>query len=336
MNLLAMKIAANPFAKVKELIQQLITRLLTESENEATQKGWCDTEIGKANSDRDFRMTDTKKLSAKALVLEAEKKNQEQTITKLTAEISELQSDHVKVTKIRDAEKAENKKVLEDSREGLTALSKALATLQKFYGKASRANQGGHVSADPGRGGHGRSGHERQALRELRREPGRGRGHHRHPPSHPVGLQALHLDGRAGREGLLLAVRRVRQGVQEVHVLQDQRPRERQGRPQGRLRRLGGYFEQAQGQPEAPRHVAPGPRDPAPGLHRHRHELGREDQAPRRGDPSAQGRPRGLRRSERAWLPPEEPVRVDKLKARYSAVRTQPVAAFERHSAPKR
>merc|ERR1719160_187537 len=146
MNLLAMKIAADPFAKVKELIQQLITRLLTESENEATQKGWCDTEIGKANSDRDFRMTDTKKLSAKALVLEAEKKNQEQLITKLTGEIAELTSDHVKVTQIRENEKAENKKVMEDSREGLTALEKALATLKKFYGKASRANQGGYVS----------------------------------------------------------------------------------------------------------------------------------------------------------------------------------------------
>jgi hypothetical protein len=146
LSLLAMKIAADPFAKVKELIQQLITRLLTESQNEATQKGWCDTEIGKANSDRDFRMSDTKKLSAKSLVLEANKKNQEQLITKLTTEIAELQSDHIEVTKIRENEKAENKKVMEDSREGLTALEKALATLKKFYGKASRANQGGYVS----------------------------------------------------------------------------------------------------------------------------------------------------------------------------------------------
>merc|ERR1719263_2167234 len=91
-------------------------------------------------------MTDTKKLSAKAQVLQADKKNQEQTITKLTAEIAELQTDNTKVTKIRETEKAENKKVMEDSREGLTALEKALATLKKFYGKASRANQGGYVS----------------------------------------------------------------------------------------------------------------------------------------------------------------------------------------------
>jgi hypothetical protein len=146
LNLLAMKIAADPFAKVKELIQQLVTRLLTESQNEATQKGWCDTELGKANSDRDFRMADTKKLSAKSLVLQADKKHQEQLITKLTAEIADLTSDHVKVTQIRETEKSENKKVLEDSREGLTALQQALATLKKFYGKASRANQGGYVS----------------------------------------------------------------------------------------------------------------------------------------------------------------------------------------------
>jgi chromosome segregation ATPase len=145
LNLLAMKIAADPFAKVKELIQQLITRLLTESQNEATQKGWCDTEIGKANTDRDHRMADTKSLSAKALLLEAEKKSQEQTIAMLTDEISSLNADHAEVTRIRESEKAENKKVLEDSREGLSALQKALATLKKFYGKGAKANQSGYV-----------------------------------------------------------------------------------------------------------------------------------------------------------------------------------------------
>merc|ERR1719231_1227120 len=88
LNLLAMRIAADPFAKVKELIQQLITRLLTESQNEATQKGWCDTEIGKANTDRDHRMADTKSLSAEALVLEAEKKNQEELIKTLSEELA--------------------------------------------------------------------------------------------------------------------------------------------------------------------------------------------------------------------------------------------------------
>merc|ERR1719359_2820290 len=145
LGLLAMKIAADPFAKVKELIQQLITRLLTESQNEATQKGWCDTEIGKANTDRDHRGLEGQSLSAEALVLEAEKKNQEELIKTLSEELAAVQSDHSEATRIREAEKAENKKTLEDSREGLTAVTKALETLKKFYGKGSRANQSGYA-----------------------------------------------------------------------------------------------------------------------------------------------------------------------------------------------
>merc|ERR1712203_219234 len=76
----AMHVASDPFTKVKKLIQQLIERLLAESTAEATKKGFCDEELGKANKDRDYRLADANALNAELQQLEVKQDELEEEI----------------------------------------------------------------------------------------------------------------------------------------------------------------------------------------------------------------------------------------------------------------
>merc|ERR1719261_1999817 len=52
---LAVKVAEDPFVKIKGMIQEMIEKLLEEEADEANHKGWCDEEISKTVKDRDYR-----------------------------------------------------------------------------------------------------------------------------------------------------------------------------------------------------------------------------------------------------------------------------------------
>merc|ERR1719152_1047963 len=149
---LAMKVAADPFLKVKKLIQDLIERLVTEAAEEATKKGWCDTEMGKATHTRDSNMAKIMELNAELESLEATKAKLEEDISTLTVEISDLNDSLTKQTKLRSDEKAENMDTLDKAKAGLAAVKDAYDVLQTFYKKAAKGKvsllQASPVDAD--------------------------------------------------------------------------------------------------------------------------------------------------------------------------------------------
>jgi len=136
---LAVRSASDPFTKVKDLIQKLVERLIDESTQEATKKGFCDESLAKAETDRTFRWEEVLKLNGELAQLEAKKKELAFEIEDLGYALTELNGALGEATRLRDQEKTENLQTIKDANEGLKAVSEALIILKTFYKDALKA-----------------------------------------------------------------------------------------------------------------------------------------------------------------------------------------------------
>merc|ERR1719433_2270502 len=126
---LANHIAADPLAKVKQLIQELIERLLTEAANEANQKGWCDKASADAKQKREQAATDIEELNGKMAELEAQIAELTEELAVLKDEIADLKEKRKEAEKLRKEEAAENKATLLEANAGLGAVKMAIDVL---------------------------------------------------------------------------------------------------------------------------------------------------------------------------------------------------------------
>jgi septum formation inhibitor MinC len=147
--LLAEQLSTDPFAKVKGLIDGMITRLEEEAFADAQHEGYCDTEMGKS------KITRTR-LTEEIDALDAAIEDGKATITALaestktlSAEVADLEKAMTEATALRKSEKATNEQTVEDAKAAQKAVEAATAVLKDFYDKALSATallQGKHAA----------------------------------------------------------------------------------------------------------------------------------------------------------------------------------------------
>jgi cell division septum initiation protein DivIVA len=132
----------DPFRKVKKMIKDLIVRLMEEANEEAEQKGWCDTELTTNEQTRNEKTEAVETLMAEIDELEASIAKLTEDIAGLTDAVTALTSAMAKATSLRQEEKATNVATIADAQAASTAVAEATKVLKDFYEKAGEATAG--------------------------------------------------------------------------------------------------------------------------------------------------------------------------------------------------
>merc|ERR1719475_15148 len=146
---LSMRVAEDPFKKVKKMIKDLIVKLMEEANEEAEHKGWCDTELSTNEQTRKEKTEAVETLHAEIDELEASLAKLTEEITDLTKAVADLDAAMAKATELRQEEKTENTAAIKDAGEAQTAVAQALTVLKEFYAKAAEATAFVQQKAEP-------------------------------------------------------------------------------------------------------------------------------------------------------------------------------------------
>lgn len=131
-------VAVNPLQAVKDMVQGLVNQLLEEAAKQATQKGFCDSAMSKATMERDRRLREAKKLSAKLGSLDSKRSELLEENELLKDGVAKLETDLLAATDLRTEESKENSKEIKEAKQGFEATKEAIETLVAFYKSAAR------------------------------------------------------------------------------------------------------------------------------------------------------------------------------------------------------
>jgi len=138
---MASRVKLDAFTKVKKAIDDMITQLGKEKEDEIKHKDFCTDELNQNQLQTEKKEREKADLEAKIEDLELTIKTLTEQIATLKAEIAELQVQMKRAGEDREKENKEFQQTVADQRASVVLLSKALEILQGFYDKAAMLQQ---------------------------------------------------------------------------------------------------------------------------------------------------------------------------------------------------
>merc|ERR1719386_31905 len=149
LSMVAQKVSDDPIAKVKQMMKDMIVRLMEQASEEADHKGWCDTEMSTNKITRDQKTEGVAALTTQKDKLNADLAKLSEQIADLTKAIAEIDGAVAQATIDRNEDSAKNAETLEDAKEAQLAVTQALAVLKDFYRKAGKATAFVQTKQDP-------------------------------------------------------------------------------------------------------------------------------------------------------------------------------------------
>jgi len=131
------KNGGDPFAKVKGLIGEMITKLEKEAEAEATEKAYCDEEMAKTEAKKAELDDDIAKLTNSIDKAAARSASLKEEVVELEKELGTIAKTQSELDGIRAEENANYKVAKAELEQGLGGVRKALGVLRDYYGGAA-------------------------------------------------------------------------------------------------------------------------------------------------------------------------------------------------------
>jgi len=124
---------ADPFGKVRGLIESMIAKLQEQAAAEATHDAYCKEETASSTASKEKKMAAADKYQARIDAATAAIASLKNDVASLSKELADMDASMATATKMRSDENAEYQKASTDFKESAEAITQALVVLKDFY-----------------------------------------------------------------------------------------------------------------------------------------------------------------------------------------------------------